>query len=548
MSEPDLPNLSKNASSEATRVTDGSGSTARPGHETPVLEASDVSKTFVGKRVLHDARLTLYGGEIHCLLGENGSGKSTLIKILSGYHEPDPGASVVVRGEPITFPLPVGGLRTFGVAFVHQDLALIESGTVVENLRIGRYKTGLGWHINWSRERDWTTTSLESFGLSLDPRAPLASVSEVDRALVAIVRALDQLAAGPTPGVLVLDEPTAYLPRDGVDRLFRAIRTAAARGFAVLFVTHNLAEVQAVADRVSVLRNGRLVHTGPAAGLSEAQLVEHILGGALAKSMGEPPTRKGLEVRLRAERVTTREIAGFDVTVHSGEVVGVTGLLGSGWEHVPYALFGALPGCQGRLATPRGSFELSDFTPGKATASGLALVPANRLRDGAAPLATISENMTLAVLSRYFRGGWLRQRSEVNDVERLMADLDIRPPEPHRIFSTLSGGNQQKAIIAKWLTTNPALLLMHEPTHGVDVGAKRQILNLIRSAANDGAAFLLASSEYDDLAELANRVIIFRDGRPVEELNGNGLTADQIAERALSTEPSAPGPHHVPRD
>ena len=500
----------------------------------PLLRVENLTKTFAGTTVLRGASLSLWAGEVHGLLGENGSGKSTLIKILAGYHAPDPGAVLALRGRPVALPLPASGLRPLGVAFVHQDLGLFDEGTVVENLRVGRYETGFGARIRWRDEERYVRSVLEEFELGVDPTVRVATLSEVDRALVAILRALDELRQGPAPGVLVLDEPTSYLPRDGIARLFAAVRAAATQGVAILFVTHDLEEVRTLTDRVTVLRNGRVVHSGATRQVDEEGLVRHILGAI-------PPAEHGAGAQGTVSKDVVAEVAHlssaavrrFDVAIRRGEIVGVTGLVGGGWEEIPYVLFGATRARGGTLTLLGAPFDLRSFTPREARRNGLALVPANRLRDGAAPLATVSENMTLPTLMQYYRHGAFRHAGEAREVERMMSDVDVRPPEPQRIFSTLSGGNQQKVIIAKWLATSPVLLIMHEPTHGVDVGARRQLLDLIQRAAHSGTSCLICSSEHDDLGKVADRVIVMRDGVPKDELWGNRVTAAEITARVL---------------
>jgi ribose transport system ATP-binding protein len=468
---------------------------------------------------------------VHGLLGQNGSRKSTLIKILAGYHAPDAGGTLAVRGERVELPLRPADPRRLGLAFVHQDLALVDTATVLENLRVGRYETRAGWRIPWRRERQAVRAALARFGLGISPDASVASLREVDRAMVAILRALEQLRVVER-GVLVLDEPTAYLPRDGVERLFAAVREIAGMGFAVLFVTHRLEEVTAITDRVSVLRDGALVACEPTASLDEAALIERILGFSLDDLYPEPHHARG-DVVLRASGVSGSLVRDFSFELRRGEILGITGLLGMGWEQVPYLLFGAEPALGGELEILGRRLDLGRLAPREAMAAGIALLPANRLRDGSAPLATVTENMTLATLPRYYRNGLLRRRAEQSTVYRLMGHFDVRPREPGRSLSTLSGGNQQKVLIAKWFATHPRVFLMHEPTQGVDVGARRQIFSHIRTAVEDGMPVVLASSEYEDLANLCDRVIVFRHGRPVSELAGETLTHARIVEQCF---------------
>jgi ribose transport system ATP-binding protein len=512
--------------------------TADPG--APVLSAAGVSKTFAGKTVLRALEMDLLPGEVHGLVGQNGSGKSTFIKVLAGYHAPDPGSRLIVRGEDVPLPLLPDQPRQMGISFVHQDLALAQSMTVLENLRVGRYETGFGGRIRWSKERRRVQAALEDFGLSIRPDAPISSLSDVEGAMVAIVRALEELE-GHDGGVLVLDEPTAYLPRDGVERLFDAVRRVAERGVGVLFVSHRLEEVQAITDRVTVLRDGEKVITAPTAELSQDALIERILGRKLEDLYPSTSSETG-SVRLEVRDLCGGGIADFSMRAGAGEIVGLTGLLGMGFEEIPYLLFGAEPASSGDILVDGRAVDVPRLTPRRAIAHGLALLPANRQRHGGVAGATVTENATLATVGEFFAAGFLRRGREHRAVQGMVDEYDVRPPEPRRSFGTLSGGNQQKVLVAKWFRTEPSVLLLHEPTHGVDVGARRQIFERISSAASDGHAVVIASSEYEDLANLCDRVYVLRDGRVVAELVGGALTEDQIVDSAFRNEHAAARP------
>jgi ribose transport system ATP-binding protein len=497
----------------------------------PILSARNFGKTFAGRTVLRSVDLDVWPGEIHGLVGQNGSGKSTFIKILSAYHPPDPGASLVIQGERVPLPLAPGDPARLGLAFVHQDLGLFEAGSVLENLRVGRYETGFGWRISWRREREAARRALERFGVDIDPRAPVSSLSDIERALVAIVRALDQLGSA-SSGVLVLDEPTAYLPKDSVDALFEAIRRIAAAGFGIIFVSHRLAEVRAVSHRVTILRNGEVVGTAETSSLNERDLIAGILGFSLEELYPEVE-RSESDIALQIRGLSSPSVHSFSLDVRRGEIVGLTGLLGMGHEDVPYLLFGATRATSGTLVIQGRPHEISGLTPQRSMALGLALLPGNRLRDGGVPTATATENMTLATLDRYVVGGFLRRRRELAAVAESMSRFQVQPGEPDRQFATFSGGNQQKILVAKWFATKPQLLLLHEPAHGVDVGAKRQIFQHIRDAAARGTAILISSVEYEDLAHLCDRVCVFQQGCVVSELEGGELTYERILEQCL---------------
>jgi ribose transport system ATP-binding protein len=500
--------------------------------ETALVELSGFAKTFATRTVLRDFDLTLAPGEIHGLVGHNGSGKSTLIKLLSGFHEPDAGARLVVRGTAIDLPLRPGMSRRLGFGFVHQDLGLVETGTVLENLLIGRFELGRGLRIRWGAERKRVAAELEWIGLRVAPDAQISELSQVDRALVAILRALEQLRSVPR-GLLVLDEPTAYLPRPGVDRLFSAVRDVSARGHAVLFVTHKLEEVLGLADRVTVLRDGQRTAQSATAGLTEQQLVEWILGheADVGRQLSHDPTGPTL---LAVDGLTGRGIEDLSLNVAAGEVVGVTGLLGSGADELPYMLFGAKRAAGGHATIAGKRLDLATLRPVAAIEAGLALMPANRARDGGVAGASLLENLTLPTLGRYWTRGRLRHRPQESRVTEMLRLFDVTPPEPHRPFGTLSGGNQQKALLAKWFERRPDLFLVHEPVQGVDVGARVQILAHIRTAAAEGMSFLLVSVEYEDLVEVCDRVLVMRRGRVGAELSGDELTVDRVAAACLA--------------
>jgi len=508
----------------------------------PVLSARNFSKTFSGKTVLQGLDLDILPGEVHGLLGQNGSGKSTFIKILAGYHAPDDGASLTVSGAPVSLPLDPRAPQLLGLSFVHQDLGLVPEMSVLENLRVGNFETRAGWRIPWRRERQRVRESLQPFGLGhLEPEAEVRTLREVERALIAIVRALDRLK-GEERGVLVLDEPTAYLPRDGVERLFAAVRTVASQGVGVLFVTHRLEEVRALTDRVTILRDGAHVETAATASLSEYELIERILGRTLGELYPGAHEMQG-ELALSAHDVSGSVVDEFAIDVRRGEIVGLTGLLGMGHEQAPHLLFGSQRAESGRVSLGGRDYDLRRMSPRDAIAAGLALLPANRLREGAVQNATVTENVTLTTLPSYFTRGVLRHRRERREVTDLLHEFHVTPAEPGRILAKLSGGNQQKALLAKWFATRPQVFLLHEPTQGVDIGAKKQIFAQIRDLADAGGSVILASVEYADLAHLCNRVLVFRDGRVVTELYGAELTEERIVEQCFAS--GRPGRIHA---
>jgi ribose transport system ATP-binding protein len=499
----------------------------------PAIEIENLSKSFAGVKVLYDVGFTVAPGEVHGLVGRNGSGKSTLIKILSGYHEPDHGGRLRIAGHEVPLPVALGSSHRLGLSFVHQDLGLTPGLTVLENLRIGRFETGFGWRIRWREERAFVESHLRRFGVDASAGTLVRDLPAVDRALVAIVRALTQLS-DVEGGVLVLDEPTAYLPFDGVGRLFDAVREVAAQGAGVIFVSHRLEEISTITDRVSVLRDGRLVGTAETATTTEERLIELILGGRLEQgARGEPAV--GAERVMSARSLSGYVVRDLDLDLHRGEVLGLTGLIGMGHEEVPYLLFGAHTGT-GTVEINGRTFEAERLSPRTSIAAGMALVPADRQGSSGVASLTLKQNVTLPALDQFFVGGVLRQHREAEHARRLLTAHGVRPPAPGRPLGTLSGGNQQKALLAKWFQRRPRVLLLHEPTQGVDVHAREDIFREIRRVAEEhDCAVLYISSDYDDFARICGRVLVFRFGRVVAELRGSDLSEERIVESCYAT-------------
>jgi len=506
----------------------------------PSLELRNLSKSFGGVRALDGVDLRVEAGEVHGLLGENGSGKSTLIKVLAGYHVPDDG-TLSVYGEPVRLPLRPGQFRSLGMDFVHQDLGLIPSLSVIENLYVSELTSARhGVHISWTRERRRAAETFERYGLAIDPRAKVAALTPVERALLAIVRAVEGMranlaATGLGGGILVLDEPTVFLPRTGIDSLFALVREVAASGASVVFVSHDLDEVREITHRTTVLRDGRVVGTVVTAETSESELVRLIVGRHLELLEPMPHNPLGKEVGIAVEGLTGGTLRDLSIELHEGEVLGLTGLVGSGFEEVPYFLFGAWRPERGRLRIAGTDLDLTGLTPAQALGAGVALVPADRQADGVVGSLPVYDNILLRSLRGFFRTGVLRRVKMLREAGRMMRDFDVRPPDPRMTFASLSGGNQQKALLAKWLHRQPRLLLLHEPTQGVDVGARQQIFGLVRDAAAKGTSVVCASSDYEQLAAICDRVLILARGRVVEQVVGDAVTKERITERCYNS-------------
>ena len=496
---------------------------------TAVLELAGVSKSFDDIRVLHDVTLAVRPGEILGLIGENGSGKSTLIKILAGYHAADPGAQITVGGQELASG---GGARRAGMAFIHQDLALVPSMTVLENLRIARFTTGLGWRIRWSRERAGVRRYLKQVGLDVHPDTRVGDLTVTEQALVAVARGLADLEVDGEQAehrLLVLDEPTAYLPHDGVQRLFAVLRDLTAGGASAIFVSHRLDEVRDLCDRVAVLRGGELVAQVETEGATEQQLLELMLGRPVEELYPDTVTPDGVPL-LEVDGLGGGMLRDLSFTARPGEIIGFAGLPGSGYDEVPYLLTGARRATAGRLRLDGTDLAVTALRPRSAIRLGMALLPADRLRAGCAPGLTVRENLTLPTLPSFTR--WrsvVLQRLERKVALAQSDRFGVVPRQPESALRYLSGGNQQKVLLAKWMLGAPRVLALHEPTQGVDVGAKREIFAHLSDAAAAGAVVLMSTVEHEDLAHLCTRVHVFRAGRCVRVIEQRDLSPDRLA-------------------
>lgn len=509
---------------------------------TPILEARHFSKRFGGTLALDDVGLTIDAGTVHGLVGHNGSGKSTLIKILAGYHAPEPDAELMIDGRAVRLPLAPGQFRALGMAFVHQDPGLVASLTVVENLRIGAIARQRLTPIAWRDEIRHCERLISEFGLSCDPMAPVEALRPWQRPMLAIIRAVDETRtllrqSGQNGGLLVMDEPTAGLTDSNVDQLFQVIRRIQAAGFGTLFVSHDLEEILAITEQVTVLRDGRVAGTGPTKGFSREQLVRLIVGHEISKA----PKAAQYEARssdalIEVHGATGSGLHSVDFSLSAGEIVGVTGLIGSGFAEIGPMLIGALPALAGRMRIGTETMDFSTTTPARTIAAGICYVPGERLREGCIGELSVAENIGLPVLGSFFRRGWLRLRALSGHARAQITRLGVRPADPSLAFETLSGGNQQKVLLAKWLQLEPRLLVLQEPTQGVDVGAREQIFTIIRGFAARGSGVLCLSGDHEQLAALCVRVLIFRRGQIARELVGSEVTKERIAHECFASD------------
>lgn len=498
----------------------------------PLIELHSISKRFGGVQALADIDLTIYRGTIHALVGENGAGKSTLGKIISGVIHPDAG-ELAVNGHPVTFDSPREALAK-GIAMIQQEIALVPKLTVLKNVFLGLESNMAGMLQDRDTQRRFEELTNRS-GFNLSDVAIASDLSIADQKKVEILKALARNAQ-----LIVMDEPTATLSDEESAKLIEIIRVLHKAGTTIIYISHFLKEVLNVADTVSTLRNGQLIRTSFASEETPDSLVTAMLGRALSIVF---PTKvfpaADSPVVFSAEKISRKgALADITFDIHAGEIVGLAGLVGSGRTEVARAIFGADHRDSGILKID--NLAVSVNNPADGVGAGIALLPESRKTQGLLMRLSIGHNVTLPHLKTISRGFVLQQRKEFSETTRLLQDLDVRPPQPKVRVDTLSGGNQQKVLFSKWLFRHPRLLIADEPTHGVDVGAKLAIYQLITSLAREGMAVLLISSELEEVMGLAHRVLVLRQGRIVAEFKDSpndrsSLNEDAIMRAAFAT-------------
>ena len=490
----------------------------------PVLAVRGLSKAFGGTRALDSVDLDLFEGSIHALLGENGAGKSTLIKIVAGVHRADRG-SVALNGA--TLP---PGARPPGAAFIHQELGLVETMTIAENVALARGYPLRRSLISWRRVRKQAEEDLSRVGLEVDLLANVASLSAADRALVAVGRALAL-----RPRVLVLDEPTAPLPETDVARLFDVLARLRDDGLAILYVSHRLDEVFRICDYVTVVRDGRRVLACPLASTTPSTLVEAITGRQAARPDLAPQPATGPTV-LRVSELLVDNVGPVSFEVGEGEIVALVGLRGAGHELVARALFGDVKVKAGWITLGTGSAVFRNVR--EAVSHGVGLVPGNRYAEGIASGLNVRENLALNPALGVGAGKWVGLSRERRRAAELMARFDVRPRDAELGVTTLSGGNQQKVVLARWMEAGCRLLVLEDPTSGVDVGARSEIYTLVTTMLVRHVAVVLISSDFEEVASLAQRALVMRRGKVVGELKGNGMSLSSLTATSTGAQAS----------
>jgi simple sugar transport system ATP-binding protein len=488
----------------------------------PLLEVRGVSKSFGPLQALRNVDFTLRTGEIHALLGENGAGKSTLIKLVTGVLPCDAGTFRLAGAE--IAPHTANDALRAGIATVYQEVNLLPNLSVAQNLYLGRQPTRFGV-VRQGEMRRRAAALLAGFGLDIDVGAPLGSFSVAVQQITAIARAVDLSAR-----VLILDEPTASLDRHEVEILFRIMRQLAGRGIGIVFISHFLDQIYEISDRITVLRNGRLIGERPTADLPRLELIRMMLGRELAEVTSERDAKSGQVAQ--APCASFRDygksgyMAPFDLELRPGEVVGLTGLLGSGRTETVRLIFGAEHADRGRVEIDGAPARLG--SPRDAVRHGFGYCPEERKSEGIIPDLTVRENIVLALQAKRGLRRPLARREQDEIAMRFIKMLDVRPPDSERPVGLLSGGNQQKVLLARWLATEPRVLLLDEPTRGIDVGAHAEIVRLVRGLRDEGLSLLVVSSELDEVVTYSDRVIVLRDRAHVDELRGEDIEVPKI--------------------
>lgn len=507
-------------------MPDAPENTPPPRHgSAPLVRVRGLSKRFGGTLALDGVDLDVHAGSILALLGPNGAGKSTLIKVLAGVHHADEGA-VTVAGHPLGTEA-----ASRAMSFIHQDLGLVEWMTVAENIALGTGYPRRGGLLSWRMTRGQCAEALGIVAAHLDPRAPLSGLPRAERSLVAIARALATQAA-----LIVLDEPTASLPAADCARLFGVLHTLRDQGHALVYVTHRLDEVYKVADAFAVLRDGRLISQGTLAGYRPARLVRDIVGGEPGGFRFTPAAGPAV---LSLDGVRTENTAPVSLELRAGEILGMVGLTGAGHMELGRALAGSRPILGGRALLDGRPYAPRSVAA--AVGSGVGFVTSNRQEEGCAAELTVRENFLANPRAEGLPAlRWIGPRRERAEAAALVERFSVYPRDTEAPISTLSGGNQQKVLVGRWLRTSRKLLILEEPTAGVDIGAKSAVYRLLQDALAEGLAVLLISTDFEEVAHVCHRALVFVRGAPAAELSGKDLTVTGLA-RASSAMPALTG-------
>lgn len=487
------------------------------------LEMRGITKSFAGNTVLTDVNLSANAGEVLALLGENGAGKSTLMKILAGVHQPD-GGEIFIDGQAVKIANPVDSLQ-HGVAMIYQELSLAPHLTVAENIFLGREPVSSFGLIKQKALNEKAAKLLDDYGFKLNPKAKVGQLSTAKRQLVEITRAIVEAKK-----VIVMDEPTSSLTSHEVEDLFRLIRDLKARGLAVIYISHRLEELDEIADQVTILRDGRAVYSGQWGAISTDEVIRHMAGRELKEIFPPRHARIG-DVKLRVTNLSRPpKFENVSFAARAGEVVGIAGLAGAGRTELVEAIYGTQPATSGEINLQGNN--LAHSIPHQSVTHGLSLLTEDRKRTGLCLNLSLATNLTLANVKALLKSGVLQTKTEIATATNYIDKLHIRPPSPTKTVGRMSGGNQQKVLLGRWLFAETQVFLLDEPTRGVDVAARSEIYREINELAEAGAAIVMVSSDLPELLGMADRILVLRRGRLVAELNAKQTTQEEILKHA----------------
>ncbi|MEU0247895.1 sugar ABC transporter ATP-binding protein [Streptomyces sp. NPDC006235] len=502
--------------------------------EPPLLSMSGITKSFPGVRALDGVDLDVQAGEVHCLLGQNGAGKSTLIKVLAGAHQPDTG-EIRWRGEQVTLRSPIAAMR-LGIATIYQELDLVEHLSVAENVHLGHEPTAAGFVVRGKAAKESTAALLKRLGhAEIDPARLVGELSAAQQQIVSMARALSHDVR-----LIVMDEPSAALDPDEVDNLFRIVGALTAAGVAVVYISHRLEEIRRIGDRVTVLKDGRAVANGLPAKTTPTREVVALMTGRNVEYVfpDRPASPPPGEPVLKVQGLSRQgEFEPLDLEVRPGEIVGLAGLVGSGRSEILETVYGARKPTSGQVLV-----DGKPLKPGSVRAAvraGLGLAPEERKAQALLMLESVTRNVSVSSMSRFSRGGWIDRGAELGAARAATRELSLRPDNPSVPVRTLSGGNQQKAVLARWLLRGCKVLLLDEPTRGVDVGARAELYAVVRRLADEGLAVLLVSSEVPEVLGLADRVLVLREGRVVHTAPARELDEHRVLDLVMEGSPAS---------
>jgi rhamnose transport system ATP-binding protein len=485
----------------------------------PILKMSNISKNFAGVQALHQVNFDLYPGEVHAILGENGAGKSTLIKIITGVHQPN-GGEIYLNGQQVHFADP-RQTRQYGIAAIYQEPSLFPDLDIAENIFVGRQPMRGARQIAWGQMYQEASKLLDSLRVELNPKTKARDLSVAQQQMVEIARALSVHAR-----ILIMDEPTSSLTLAEVADLFRIVRQLREAGTAIAFISHRLEDLFELADRVTVLRDGQYVGTRPMEGVTTEELIRMMVGRTLADLFPKQEIEAG-EVALQVDGLSREGVfADVSFELRKGEILGMAGLVGAGRTDVARTIFGIAPASRGTIKVNGQVVRISN--PHQAMGLGLAYVPEDRQHHGLILPMNISHNITLPILSEYAKAGWVNNESELQSAQKAASQMAVKAASIWQKARELSGGNQQKVVLAKWLATRPRILILDEPTRGIDVGTKAAVHGLMSELAAQGMAILMISSELPEILGMSDRIIVMREGRVTGQFSRQEATQEKI--------------------